>query len=109
MSENAWGYGEVLDSQNGRCAICTTDTPGRADLFEVDHKDGCRGGSRLPCGSCTPSLICLGCVETLRALGHDYYRAVRLAEYMEYRAGMNDEYEDEPLPDGTWSEDDTGW
>lgn len=53
-------YQELLDNQNGRCAICQTETPGGTGTFHVDHDHSCCPGI-FSCGRCIRGLLCAAC------------------------------------------------
>lgn len=58
-------YQEMLDAQEGRCAICGTDSPGAdKENFQVDHDHGCCAG-RNSCGLCVRALLCVRCNRVL--------------------------------------------
>ena len=45
-------YLKMLEAQNGRCAICGTDTPGGKGAFHVDHCHSSGKVRGLLCGNC---------------------------------------------------------
>jgi hypothetical protein len=45
-------YLKMLEAQNGRCAICGTDTPGGKRAFHVDHCHATGKVRGLLCGNC---------------------------------------------------------
>lgn len=49
-------YLELLEAQNGRCAICGTDVPGGKGAFHVDHCHNSRQVRGLLCHSCNVGL-----------------------------------------------------
>lgn len=54
-------YWEQYRQQEGRCAICETDSPGRNQIhFHVDHDHACCPGS-YSCGNCIRGLLCNTC------------------------------------------------
>jgi hypothetical protein len=59
-------YREILASQDGKCAICGTESPEdiRLSRFHVDHDRSCcpRFGS---CGKCVRGLLCRACNTAL--------------------------------------------
>jgi hypothetical protein len=59
-------YREILDAQDGKCAICGTDSPTdiRTDRFHVDHDHACCPG-RKSCGKCVRGLLCHACNTAL--------------------------------------------
>lgn len=50
----------ILDSQDGKCAVCRTDNPGGMGTWHVDHDHTCCAGSRS-CGKCVRGLLCSRC------------------------------------------------
>lgn len=69
---NAYGvtgdrYNKLLADQEGRCAICRSEDPGRkGTAFAIDHDHACCPG-RKSCGECVRGLLCMACNN---ALGH---------------------------------------
>lgn len=59
-------YRELLDAQDGRCAICGVASPGdiRIDRFHVDHDHSCCPGKNS-CGKCVRGLLCRACNTAL--------------------------------------------
>lgn len=56
-------YYQMLEDQNGVCAICGSDEPSRAGkskYFAIDHDHVCCPGA-LTCGQCVRGLICDDC------------------------------------------------
>lgn len=51
-------YNDMLDSQNGKCAICETHPGGK--MLAVDHDHKCCPGRRS-CGKCIRGLLCQKC------------------------------------------------
>ena len=49
-------YLEILEAQNGRCAICGTDVPGGKGAFHVDHCHSSGQVRGLLCHSCNVGL-----------------------------------------------------
>ena len=49
-------YLEILEAQNGRCAICGTDTPNGKGVFHVDHCHSFGQVRGLLCHSCNVGL-----------------------------------------------------
>ena len=45
-------YDQILESQNGQCRICGTDTPGNKGRFVVDHNHATEKVRGLLCWSC---------------------------------------------------------
>lgn len=51
----------ILERQDGKCAICRTDTPGGGwRYFGVDHDHECCPGE-FSCGKCVRGLLCCNC------------------------------------------------
>ena len=57
-------FDAMIESQEGRCAICRTDTPGGAGTWHVDHDHRCCPG-RETCGRCLRGLLCYSCNHAL--------------------------------------------
>lgn len=58
-------YLTLLELQNGRCAICKTDSPGSNwQHFAIDHDHKCCPGDKT-CGKCIRGLLCNDCNQTL--------------------------------------------
>lgn len=59
-------YQELLEAQDGRCAICGVASPGdiRIDRFHVDHDHSCCPGKES-CGKCVRGLLCRACNTAL--------------------------------------------
>jgi hypothetical protein len=51
-------YNELLDSQNGACAICGLEPTSRR--LAVDHDHACCPGEKS-CGKCVRGLLCTNC------------------------------------------------
>lgn len=72
-------YGELLEKQGGRCAMCGIDACATGQRFCVDHDHSCCPGE-ITCGQCVRGLLCrkcngaLGFIENyeLRALAEAY-------------------------------------
>jgi hypothetical protein len=64
----------MLDAQDGRCAVCRTDTPGGRGLFHVDHSHS-TGRIR--------ALLCTNCNVALGLVNDDPVRLRALADYIE--------------------------
>lgn len=52
-------FDAMLTTQNGRCAICRSDDPGR-DTWNIDHDHACCPG-KGSCGNCVRGLLCQNC------------------------------------------------
>lgn len=53
-------YDELLESQNGVCAICGQPPPAGRGLT-VDHDHSCCAVNKKSCGKCVRGLLCHGC------------------------------------------------
>lgn len=53
-------FDSLLAKQEGRCAICGTDTPGGRGTWHVDHDHLCCPGKK-GCGKCIRGLLCYNC------------------------------------------------
>lgn len=87
-----WHYGlqpeqflELLNSQDGLCALCETDQPGSKG-WVVDHDHNCCSGVRS-CGRCIRAILCSNCNTALGLAGDDPQRLRRMATYAEGHAG----------------------
>lgn len=76
-------YDEMLASQGGRCAVCSTAEPGGrwGTNFMVDHDHACCPGPKS-CGACVRGLICSPCNVGLGAFGDDVDRLTAAAAYL---------------------------
>lgn len=79
-------YLEILESQNGVCAICgktETITWNGVDIrrLSVDHDHACCSG-RYPCGNCNRGLLCSRCNITLGKVNDDIGLLVKMIEYL---------------------------
>jgi predicted nucleic acid-binding Zn ribbon protein len=74
-------YRTLLRSQQGRCAVCGTDTPGGAGGWHVDHDH--EGGD-------VRGLLCHHCNVGLGYFGDDFERVQAAAEYL--RAHKHDRH-----------------
>jgi hypothetical protein len=71
-------FDELLATQHGRCAICTTDDPGRG--WQIDHDHACCPG-KGSCGHCVRGLLCTNCNLML---GHAEDNPDRLLQAITY-------------------------
>lgn len=62
-----WKYGltlealqELIDKQNGKCAICTASFDSSSKTFHVDHDHKCCLGQKT-CGKCVRGILCFNC------------------------------------------------
>lgn len=74
-------YYELLNLQNGGCAICETMNPGRA-YFSIDHDHLCCAG-KTSCGLCIRGLLCLACNTAIGSFNDDISRLNRAITYIE--------------------------
>lgn len=73
-------YQELLQRQNGVCAICELpDRIGRN--LAVDHDPACCPGKKS-CGACIRGLLCYRCNTAIGQLDHDAERLKRAAYYL---------------------------
>ncbi len=72
-------YAEMLERQNGVCAICKT-SPGQMALA-VDHDHNCCPGQRT-CGKCIRGLLCINCNTAVGLLKDSSERAMDTATYL---------------------------
>lgn len=71
-------FEDMLSKQGGRCAICSTSTPGGVG-WVVDHDHNCCGfNGRKTCGNCNRGILCSNCNLGLGQFGDDADR-IRLA------------------------------
>lgn len=62
-------FQEMLNAQDGRCAICRVEFDGtRARSAYIDHDHSCCPG-KISCGKCIRGLLCPGCNTALGRLG----------------------------------------
>lgn len=79
-------YQDLLDKQDGRCAICRSNDPGKSrgrevGRFHVDHDHSCCPGRRS-CGRCIRGLLCRGCNTGIGCLRDDPDRLLAAADYV---------------------------
>lgn len=53
-------FAAMLAAQDGRCAICLTDSPG-GQGWHVDHDHSCCNTRKRSCGKCTRGILCSRC------------------------------------------------
>jgi len=76
-------FDALLETQDGRCAICKTDDPGgRHGEWHVDHDHDCCPGSRT-CGACVRGLLCQNCNVFIGNAKDDPVRLRAAADYIE--------------------------
>jgi len=74
-------YYEMLNSQNGVCAICKTIP----DVFVVDHDHKCCGyvgANGKSCGKCNRGLLCHSCNKGIGMLNDDRQILLNAIEYL---------------------------
>ena len=62
----------MRDSQNGRCAICKTDSPGGKGNWHLDHCHDSKNVRGLLCGTCNVGLGMFKDNPLLLAAAADY-------------------------------------
>lgn len=72
-------FWDMFNSQDGRCAICSTSVA--ESRMEVDHDHSCCGGTSS-CGECVRGLLCHSCNLALGLLKDDPNRVMALASYL---------------------------
>lgn len=53
-------FNELLEAQDGTCAICKSGDPQGNGKWSIDHDHSCCSGARS-CGKCVRGLLCNGC------------------------------------------------
>ena len=77
-------YNDLLASQGGVCAICSTTEPGGRGAYHVDHDHSCCQ-TGAACGSCVRGLLCHGC-NLMLGVARDSVRVLEsAAEYLRLR------------------------
>lgn len=71
----------LLESQNGRCAICPAVEPGGSGYWHVDHDHACCPGE-YSCGECIRGLLCFSCNTGLGKFGDSADRLIKAAKYL---------------------------
>lgn len=77
---SADAFQNLLDKQDGRCAICRTDDCGPR-FWAVDHDHACCAGQRS-CGNCVRGVLCGQCNVGLGSFRDDAHRLRRAIEYL---------------------------
>jgi hypothetical protein len=72
------GYQQILEQQNGVCAIC--EKPDNIKLA-VDHDHACCDGD-YSCGNCIRGLLCKRCNMAISLLGDDPHVMTRATSYL---------------------------
>lgn len=72
-------YDELLQRQNGVCAICD-EAPGKR-RFAVDHDHSCCPTQKT-CGLCIRGLLCSNCNTALGLLKEDRDRILKMIKYV---------------------------
>lgn len=73
-------YKEILDKQNGVCAICYKECKTTKGLA-VDHDHKCCSGDKC-CGKCIRGLLCTNCNGAIGMLQEDIVILNRAIEYL---------------------------
>lgn len=77
-------YNDLLEAQNGGCAVCGSKVPGGPGRFHVDHDHMCCPSGKS-CGRCVRGLLCIQCNTAAGLLQDDPVRILALLEYIEKR------------------------
>lgn len=72
---------EMLDAQEGRCAICLREFGDGVMKPHVDHDHSCCAGQKS-CGACVRGLLCAHCNQALGLLRDDRDRLLRAIDYL---------------------------
>lgn len=72
-------YGELLERQDGRCAVCRVKPTGSP--LQVDHDHNCCAEQRS-CGRCVRGLLCAACNSAIAFLADDPKRLERAMNYL---------------------------
>lgn len=77
-------YLDILEAQDGGCAICGAEAFGDSRLarFHVDHDHNCCPEPGWSCGKCVRGLLCRGCNTALGNFGDDPVRLLKAADYL---------------------------
>ena len=78
-------YNDILEAQNGGCAVCCSKTPGGVGRFHVDHDHKCCPSGKS-CGMCVRGLLCSRCNTAAGLLQDDPTIVLALLEYIEKRS-----------------------
>lgn len=73
-------YDALLQSQDGKCAVCRSDNPGVRG-WHIDHDHTCCNG-RFSCGRCVRGLLCGQCNLGLGIFQDDPERLLRARDYL---------------------------
>jgi recombination endonuclease VII len=79
-------FAELIESQDGRCAICGSPDPGGHGNWHADHDHACCPGVRS-CGKCLRGALCAGCNMALGLFHDDLGRLRSAIAYLESYAG----------------------
>lgn len=75
-------YLDLLEAQDGGCAICETPVPtGGRDFFSVDHDHSCCPGKKS-CGGCVRGLLCGRCNTGIGMLRDDAKLVLSALRYL---------------------------
>jgi hypothetical protein len=79
--DRAW-FDVKLLAQDGRCAICRTETPGgKTNAWHIDHDRSCCG-TQQACGKCVRGILCAKCNQGLGQFDDDPQRLLQAATYL---------------------------
>ena len=73
-------YNELLEKQNGVCAICQGDSGSRR--FNIDHDHACCSGL-YSCGKCVRGLLCGSCNKAIGLLKENKEIVLRVLNYLQ--------------------------
>lgn len=79
-------YDEMLERQDGACAICKRTQPGRR--LAIDHDHACCPGKSGSCGSCVRGLLCRACNVGIGYLQDDAGRLEAAAAYIRQHSSV---------------------
>lgn len=87
LLKRKWGisaeeFDRILESQDGRCAICASPEAGGAGGWHIDHDHGCCP-PKSSCGNCIRGLLCTRCNTGLGLFRDSAGFLRRAAEYVE--------------------------
>lgn len=73
-------YEQMLEAQNGGCAVCHKPPPSGGAL-DVDHDHNCCSGSKT-CGKCIRGLLCRDCNTVLGKVNDSVTHLSKMIEYI---------------------------
>lgn len=74
-------YEEILEAQNGGCAVCGRSEEENGRMLAVDHDHTCCP-DRMTCGKCRRGLLCIRCNLHLGAVGDNVAHIEAMAAYL---------------------------